>query len=165
MNKRGGEKILSIWWFLCIALVAGAVVIGVALFYSMEVDVRPVEANVLAEKVLDCVNKNGFVDIEYVNNSELLDECDLNRNVFGLDSKLFFKLEILKGSTTLITVKRGQNQMEKDCDVASLSENYPKCALKSEKVLSYNPQSGIEELELRVLAGSSQLGRRYNSAL
>jgi len=53
-DKTGGEKLLSIWWLFTIAMVGAGIVFGVSMFYSAEIDVRNVEAEILSNKILDC---------------------------------------------------------------------------------------------------------------
>ncbi|MBU2612636.1 MAG: hypothetical protein KKB62_02860 [Nanoarchaeota archaeon] len=57
-NKRG-DKILSVYWFAILVIVAVGVVLMVNTFYGKGYDVREVEARILAEKVADCVYFGG----------------------------------------------------------------------------------------------------------
>ena len=92
MNKRGTDKIISVYWFAILILVAGGIYAMVYLFYGHPLDVRDVEANILANKVADCLSKQGRLNSgviissedvkslgkEYENN--LLGKCHLNFN-------------------------------------------------------------------------------------
>src|SRR3989338_770987 len=62
LDKRGDERVLSIYWFIMFIIVAVAVVSGVARFYGAPMDVRIVEAELLADKVIDCVSIQGKLD-------------------------------------------------------------------------------------------------------
>ena len=62
-NKKGGEKLLSIWWFIVLTLVTAGLVLAVLIFYSAEYDVRLKEADSLHDKIYDClVDKNDFLN-------------------------------------------------------------------------------------------------------
>jgi len=61
MNKVGGEKYLSIWWFLILAIIAGGIVMGVLAFYNAEVNVKESESYILYERVIDCFMDQGFL--------------------------------------------------------------------------------------------------------
>ncbi len=61
-SKKGGEKILFLYWFVIMTMVVVAFVIAVSMFYSSKLDVRSVEAEVLNDKVADCLIKSGFVE-------------------------------------------------------------------------------------------------------
>ena len=56
----------------------------VALFYGKPYDIREVEANLLAEKIADCVVEQNYLKTEILNDSEFktkfLEYCDLNFN-------------------------------------------------------------------------------------
>lgn len=67
MNKRllgnkKGEKLISIYWFVILTLVAGGIFIMVNSFYNSPYDVRKVESEILAEKVIDCLYEGGKVN-------------------------------------------------------------------------------------------------------
>ncbi len=58
-NKKGGDKVISVYWFLILIVVAGGVFIMVSIFYNSPYDVRSLEAEILAQKVADCVYFGG----------------------------------------------------------------------------------------------------------
>ena len=86
LNKKGADKIISVYWFVILVIIAGGVVLMVNAFYSSPYDVRETEARILAEKVSDCVypggefssvlNSNGVFRPEFKDNFE--DRCKLN---------------------------------------------------------------------------------------
>jgi len=59
INSRGGERVLSIYWFLIFLVVAIAVVSGVYIFFSKPIDVREAEAGILNDKLINCFIENG----------------------------------------------------------------------------------------------------------
>jgi hypothetical protein len=59
MNSRGANKILAIYWFTILVLVAGGISLMVFAFYHHPIDIRGAEADVLATRVADCISKNG----------------------------------------------------------------------------------------------------------
>jgi len=48
-NNRADSKLISIWWFAVLFLIAGGIVAGTLLFYSRGIDVRALESNVLSD--------------------------------------------------------------------------------------------------------------------
>ena len=64
MNCRGTDKILAIYWFLILVLVAGGIFLMVYTFYHHPVDVREVEAELLATKIADCLSHEGKLNSE-----------------------------------------------------------------------------------------------------
>jgi len=84
MNKRGTDKVLSIYWFAILFIVAGGVVYMVAVFYGAPYDVRQVEANLLINQVADCVSNGGEVydkNWNVLTKDNFLERCKINFNV------------------------------------------------------------------------------------
>lgn len=73
-NKKG-DKLISVYWFAILVIVATAIVIMVNSYYSSPYDVRHLEAEILAQKVADCVYFGGEFDILLLSvNGEFKDE-------------------------------------------------------------------------------------------
>ena len=122
-NKKGLEKMVSVYWFVILILVAGAVVFMVSVFYGDPYDVREIEAGILANNVASCLSENGKLDSEItqkINNLEviaeinLLEKCNLNFktideeiqyylkvNFLDFENKNPFPLEIIEGNVNL----------------------------------------------------------------
>jgi len=87
-NKRGTDKMIALYWFFILFLVAAAVVYMAAVFYGYPLDVREAEAEILINKVADCIYSNGKLNPNlYINNQFVLEfkdnfktECTLNFN-------------------------------------------------------------------------------------
>jgi len=60
--------LLSIWWLFTIAMVGAGIVFGVSMFYSAEIDVRNVEAEILSNKILDCFFEQGILSDNLLEN-------------------------------------------------------------------------------------------------
>ena len=88
-NHRGTDKIISVYWFVILFVVAGAVVYMAGVFYGNPYDVREVEANVLINKIADCIAEGGKLKAKIIddqrkfllNNDTFLGVCSLNFNV------------------------------------------------------------------------------------
>lgn len=83
-NKTGAEKIMSVYWFVILFLVAGAIVYMVITFYGKPYDVREIEAGLLADKAADCVSYAGYFNNTVLNpdfNPNILEKCGINFNV------------------------------------------------------------------------------------
>jgi hypothetical protein len=65
MNKKGTDKILSIYWFVILTLVAGGIFAMVYVFYGAPYDVREVESEIFAERIADCISHQGIIDSEF----------------------------------------------------------------------------------------------------
>lgn len=65
MNKKGTDRILAIYWFVVLTLVAGGVFAMVYVFYGNPYDVREIESEILAQKIADCISRGGTVNPEF----------------------------------------------------------------------------------------------------
>ena len=78
-NKKGAEKTISVYWFVILILVSGAIIYMVSIFYGVPYDVSEMEANVLINVVADCLSKGGTMEYELNELEEnFLNKCHLN---------------------------------------------------------------------------------------
>ena len=101
MNRKGAEKILGVYWFLVLGIVAGAIVFMVLSFYGSPYDVRDIESTILVNNVANCLSKNG--QLEYKINEELennfLEICNFNFKTNDEQGQYYVKLEFLDFNT------------------------------------------------------------------
>ena len=93
-NKRGAEKLMSVYWFAILILVAGTIVYMVSVFYGNPYDVREIETNILINKAADCLSDEGKLRYQLTEELEtnFLEKCHLN---FGNENEeLEYYLEI-----------------------------------------------------------------------
>jgi hypothetical protein len=136
MNKRGTDKILAIYWFLILIFVAGAVFSMVYTFYHHPIDVREVEAELLATKIADCLSRTGALREEVLESSEeglilneefnknFLKECSITFNVEGeygwnSDSEYFASVEFfdVDGNSPFEKIEKGNRNLVANCEV------------------------------------------------
>ncbi|MBI2629820.1 hypothetical protein HYW76_01840 [Candidatus Pacearchaeota archaeon] len=82
---KRADEIVSMWWFFCVLAVAIFISIGLIIVHSSRIDVREVEAKVLADRIADCLIDMGEIkfDIEKINEELILRECKFNQNVIA----------------------------------------------------------------------------------
>ena len=82
-DKRGTDKVLSVYWFAILFIVAGGVIYMATIYYGKPYDVRDMEANLLTERISDCLSNGGRLveNWQEINNENFLEICDLNFNV------------------------------------------------------------------------------------
>jgi hypothetical protein len=80
-DKKGDERVLSIYLFIIYIIVAIALVSGVIIFYGTPLDIRELEARVLTDRIIYCLVDKGELTGEVLNK-------DLDIKVLcGLDFK------------------------------------------------------------------------------
>ena len=83
------DKIISVYWFAILFIVAGAVVYMAAVFYGEPYDVREIEANIMINQIADCISQGGKIGREImdekgnliINSDNVLEKCHFNFNV------------------------------------------------------------------------------------
>jgi len=143
-NKKGGEKVFSIWWFFVLVIVGGGIVAGVIIFYSSDVDIREVEAGILSDKITDCiVEQRVLTDVSLEEGFNILEECDFSEDVFSRGSKFYFNISFLdeNGNNFRRDILEGDFSYAKDCNIQEGEEgekveakHFPKCVKKEEHV-------------------------------
>jgi len=134
MNKKGAEKIISVYWFLMLIIVAGGIYGMVYTFYGHPFDVRELEANILINNVADCISEKGIINDFVFNesgainknfNENFSDICKINFNVE--DEKNwkekeqyyvqidFYNVENL--SKPFSSISKGNKLWVSDCDI------------------------------------------------
>ncbi len=170
LNKKGGEKLLSIWWFLVLIIIAAGIVIGTLVFYSSDVDIRAVEADVLSNRIVNCFIERGHLNTVVLNKDfGIFEKCGLNSNIFGKGSNFYFKIGVYNESKKLMRdeISGGQASFLADCKITADSSNgkgtkavhYPIC-VTNEKVFLYYKNGEIAQGYVSVIAGSNQAGKR-----
>lgn len=148
-NCKGTSKIMSVYWFVILVLVAGAIVYMVSIFYGHPYDVREIEANILINKVADCLSENGklndnLFDKEGAFNEEfrILEECHLNFNTADNEGQYYIEIESKEFKIT-----------EGNINLKTFFETSPSSSsiFKSEKSF-YVLNDKNEELIVKVLA-------------
>jgi len=153
MNKLG-VKLLSIWWFFVLGIIGGGLVIGVLIYSSADVSVKEFEADILSERIMDCIVENSVLNPDFDNDFDVFKKCKLNQEVFGKNSNFYFKISVLEKG---IKINNGRISLEKECEIQKdvKATHFPRCSEKNEKVL-YNG----EEVILNILSVSDQEGKK-----
>ena len=161
MNKKAGEKIFSLWWFICLALVGLAVTITTFNYFSSPIDVRSKEVAILQEKILDCIIKNGYLKKEVLSLSEenFFDFCSLNKESFKEEknAKLFFHLKIKNETGEEIKKFRlGEFSYEGECLIKQKGKYFPVCSETSFLVNFFNEKENKKEIFIIEILVASQ---------
>lgn len=158
LNKREKKaEILSIWWFLVLALVGGAIVLGVIFNASAEVNVKQYESELMFKSLVDCISYRGVLKQEVLQDDfDLLSFCNFNEYFF--ETKDFSYLEIsFSDSNKRIYI--GNAAHREDCLISKNIENkkYPRCFFK-EKGFYVENDGELKEIGLFLMAVSNQEG-------
>ena len=154
-NKTGGEKLLSIWWLFTIALVGAGIAVGVSMFYSAEVDVRNVEAEILMNRISDCIFEQGLLIGGLLESDfDIFQECKLNKSV--IESDFYFKISVDLGNE-IKEIREGV--LENACH---LEDSEKKGCVKKTRSIVYEQDNKIKKGRLEILTASNQVGEKIS---
>ena len=137
MDKHGADKIISVYWFAILFIVAAAIVYMVVSFYGEPYDVRELEADILADKVADCLAEGGYLKegiFESLSNN-LLETCNFNFEVEDIhnwdDDQLYVEIKIYNFSskTKIFEISEGNINLKENCELEG--NNFPFCLERS----------------------------------
>jgi hypothetical protein len=161
MNKTGGEKLLSMWWIFVLVIIGAGIVLGVLIYHSKEINVNEVEAEVLGEKIIDCITDNGYLNLNVLKSDfDFFQECKLEKSILGVNNAGEFYLGIFiynAGAEVVKNISFGDLSIKKDCDISmNINAKYfAKCSLKESYAISNN-----KNLKIIVVTGVNQKGNK-----
>ncbi len=174
MNKKGADKILSVYWFAILIIIAGAIVAMVSVFYGYPYDVRDIEANMIVNKISDCLSQDGRLNPDLFSETGFNKEFSLHNCNFNFETEKKFKpgesftnetqyyVEInfynLTTNENVFKISQGNSNFLADCEIESEDyERLVKCVDRnfyslddSENVYSINILSVIRKTEKNV---------------
>jgi hypothetical protein len=101
MKNKRGDKVISVYWFAILFIVAAGIVYMAVLFYGGPYDVREIESKLLASKMADCLSQGGYLNEGVLGwtdfKEDFLEECDVTFNVeevYGWEEQEQYYLEV-----------------------------------------------------------------------
>lgn len=148
MNNRGADKILSVYWFAILFIVAAGIVYMVAVFYGQSYDVRKIEANILINKIANCFAEGGrLVDgWKDIKEDNFLEKCKLTFEVEDTnnwkDDQIYVNVGFYDfdnvngiGGSAGTPIEKGNVNLKGSCDTGKYS---PVCIERSFYALDKN---------------------------
>jgi len=160
MNKKGGEKWLSIWWFFVLGVIGGAIVIGVLIYYSARIEVKSLEAEILTDRVLRCISDGSYLNEDFLSPSfDIFSECSINKDQFGPGSLYYLEISAkdLDGNSKRPEITAGDFSLKSDCEIAQAvtAEKYAKC-VKRDELVFYSKEGKLEKIRINIISASNQ---------
>jgi hypothetical protein len=139
-NKKGGDRIISVYWFAILFIVAAAIVYMVFVFYGGPYDVRELEADILTDKIANCISEGGYLKENALGNSafaeNFLEECGISLEVedaygWGEQEQYYLKSDFYNfGEEQIIfEISKGNSDLEDFCGLKG--EGLPFCLERS----------------------------------
>ncbi|MFH1787232.1 MAG: hypothetical protein ABH811_00345 [archaeon] len=155
-NKKGGDKVMTLYWFAILFLVAGAIVYMTALYYGKPYDIREIEANFLTNKVADCLSEGGRLVDNWrdIKTENFLQKCGLTFNVedtegWKAQEQYYVEVNFRKfdgSSVEKESIIIGNKNLKDFCDKEGV--NLPVCSEREFYVLGPRNIGGEDKLKL-----------------
>jgi hypothetical protein len=158
-DKKGIEKIMSLWWIVSWVLIALGVIVIMGMVTSKTVEVREVQSEVIAKRIVSCFPE-AFSLIYSDEINQFYDFCYIDK-----DRKENFALRVEinpKDETKSELLKRvtlGNQNFFLQCDIAmavTRAQHYPLCSKQS-----FVSEFDGTLFEVNVLVASNEIGGRF----
>lgn len=133
LNKKGTDKLISVYWFAILFIVAAAIAYMVLSFYGEPYDARKLEANALTNQIADCLSEAGYLKegiLEKIE-TDLSETCNLNFEVEdykGWNNDQFYveiKVYDFYTGEQRPEISEGDPNLKMNCEIDD--KNFPFC--------------------------------------
>ncbi len=156
MNKKGGSKIITMYWFVIILIVAGGIFAMVYSFYNHPYDVRELEGEIMINSIADCLSSKGEMESELFDengfsesfSTYILEKCHINLNVeesLEIDPQYYFKIDFYNASNLNVPVfdiSAGDKSLVADCNIQEEKEYMRTARCVEDDFFSFNKDNG-----------------------
>ena len=133
--------------------------IGINYFYSSDADIREVHAEIISNKISNCLTENYYFSENSESKFNIFKVCGINQDLFSGSGKYYLFVSVHDLDEVLIDeIKLGNLDYDVYCglEASKNSKNLPKCSFK-EGVLGFDSKT-LEEYKFDVVFGSNNLG-------
>jgi len=146
LEDKKGNKIISVYWFVILFIVAGAVVYMALSFYGKPYDIRETEANALLNKVAKCLSEAGYLEKGVLGpefKENFAEKCHLNfetEDAYEWKERGQYYVEInfydFLTDQEISTIKEGNEDLKADCKLEGKTS--PVCLKRSIYLIDKN---------------------------
>lgn len=133
-NRKATDKVMSVYWFTILFIVAAAVVYMVFSFYGEPYDIRELETKALANHIADCFSEGGYLKEGILNKikEDFFGECNLNfdtEDVYGWKEQEQYYVEVnfleFSSEQNILQIAEGNQKLKESCSLKG--KNFPFC--------------------------------------
>jgi len=151
-------ELLSIWWIFVIAMIVAGIVIGVSIYYSVDINMNDYHAKILRERIARCLIKNGNLNYD-LSDFSFFSECNIKKKIFD-NGNFFVKISVYDDEK-ILEKKYGNLAYESECEIIEKvpSKTTLRC-FKKREIASYDGKDVVVE----ITSGVGQEGERISAA-
>ncbi len=139
LKNKKANKIISVYWFAILFIVAAAIAYMVISFYGEPYDIREAEAYALTNKVAGCLSEAGYLKEGVLNGDfreNFMEKCKLNfevEDIYGWREQGQYYVEInfydFSTNQSISSIKEGNEALKIDCELKG--KTFPVCLNRS----------------------------------
>jgi len=136
INKKGGGKLMAMYWFVILMIVAGGIFAMVYSFYQHPYDVRELEAEMMINQIADCLSSKGELNLELFNEEgfseefpeNFLENCHLNfevEEVWEGEPQYYFRIDFYNAinlENSVFEISKGNSNLVADWNIQEEKE-------------------------------------------
>ena len=166
LKNKKGDKLLSVYWFAILVIVAVGVVLMANTFYGASYDVRKAESEILAQKVADCIYSGGAFNSQLFNlkgdfredfKETFLDKCSLN---FTIEENFqrppyYVQVDFFRGTDTekkSFSITEGNKNWVPDCN-SKVAEKSKLATCTSQEFYAKRGSSSVYRIKILSIVG------------
>jgi hypothetical protein len=151
-NKKallGSEFVIWFFRFLLLIIIIVMIVAAVSVFYSKQYDVRQIEANILSDKLVQCLTDDGVM--KESNFNEAFAKCLPNTNENDYYINLSIKLPRMK------SIYYGKKDLELICQLKKIKLQYPPACLNQKYYVVFDNGEEKDSANFNMLIAIAKL--------
>lgn len=148
-SKKAGERVLGFYWMIIFVIITIGIVSAAVLFYGNPLDVRGVEAQLIGDKIVNCIADKGTLTETAINalnadGSNLQEVCGLNFADQAYSENQYYVELNIDGVKRIIFKKDGSEEFKVFCKEDS--RRVPQCSNQEIYLLRNNNLQKVEIL-------------------
>lgn len=168
MNNNGGSKVLSVYWFIILVIIAGGIFGMVYSFYHHPYDVRELEAHTMANQIADCLSYQGKLNSKLVNatgfsssfSENFMKECSLNFETEDFESwakegQYYLEINFYNATNqeeSVFTVVKGNQEIAASCAIQEEEEYKREAKCLENEFFAISPKQNNKLYLIKVLS-------------
>jgi len=154
-NKKGGSKIITIYWFVILIIIAGGIFAMVYSFYHHPYDVRELEGKIMINHIADCLSSEGELNSTLFNeegfnqefSEDFLENCHIDLDVekgWEEEPQYYFRVNFYNASNLenfVFEISKGNLNLVAGCEIQEEKEYKREAKCVEDGFFSFNGEN------------------------
>lgn len=158
-DRKGEERYMFPWMFVAWGFVSIVVIGVVVLFWGAEADIRGEEAELLAERLGDCLSEMGKINEEMLKPGvNVFEVCRLDSAILRDSGDFYFRISFLDAESAREIrepIEVGNFELELECELTKRGKSSARC---DKEVIFVSRESDGSDIAVEIVTASDSLG-------